>query len=84
MGAENGVLKNINGRLRADTSTRGTTGQPVVIGKYVPEGMPSHLPIFLYYDHYDALPESPAGPWNTPPFEPQLPKGKDGRSQFFA
>jgi acetylornithine deacetylase/succinyl-diaminopimelate desuccinylase-like protein len=56
----------------------------VVIENPMPQGLTSHTPKILFHGHYNVLPESPAGQWNTPPFEPQLPKGKDGRTQFFA
>ena len=52
--------------------------------KPMPQGMTSHMPQTPFHGHYDVSPESPAGQWNTPPFEPQLAKGKDGREQIFA
>ena len=70
------VLKHMDKRLGLPES--------VVVEKPMPQGMTFHTPHFLLYGHYDVPPESPVGPWNTPPFEPQLPKGKDGRTQIFA
>ena len=52
--------------------------------KPMPQGMTSHMPQTSFHGHYSVPSESPAGQWNTPPFEPQLPKGKDGREQIFA
>ena len=52
--------------------------------KPMPQGMTSHMPQTPFHGHYSVPPESPVGQWNTPPFEPQLPKGKDGREQIFA
>jgi hypothetical protein len=52
--------------------------------KPMPQGMTSHMPQTPFHGHYSVSPESPARQWNTLPFEPQLPKGKDGRQQIFA
>jgi hypothetical protein len=52
--------------------------------KPMPQGMTSHMPQTPFHGHYSVLPESPARQGNTPPFEPQLAKGKDGREQIFA
>jgi hypothetical protein len=51
--------------------------------KPMPQGMTSHMPQTPFMA-ITVPPESPVGQWNTPPFEPQLPKGKDGREQIFA
>ena len=66
------------------TSLRGTTGQPVVLAKYAPEGLPSHAPHVLFYGHYDVQPADPIELWTSPPFEPQVRKGKDGKNRIFA
>ncbi len=60
-----------------------TTGQPVVIGKYKPEG-PSDVPHVLFYGHYDVQPADPIELWTAPPFEPHIRKGKNGQDQIFA
>jgi acetylornithine deacetylase/succinyl-diaminopimelate desuccinylase-like protein len=65
-------------------SRRATTGQPVVIGKYAPEGLPPHAPHILFYGHYDVQPADPLDLWDSPPFEPQIRKGKDGKDRIFA
>jgi len=66
------------------TSLRDTTGQPVVLAKYAPEGLPSHAPHILFYGHYDVQPADPIELWTSPPFEPQVRKGKDGKNRIFA
>ena len=65
------------------TSVRETTGQPVVIGKYEKPGMSSHAPHILFYGHYDVQPADPVELWHSPPFEPEIRKGKDGGGQIF-
>jgi acetylornithine deacetylase/succinyl-diaminopimelate desuccinylase-like protein len=67
---------------QADRRLRLATG--LVIKKTMPQGLTSHTSSILFHGHYDVPPESPAEQGNTPPFEPQLPKGKDGRMQHFA
>jgi hypothetical protein len=52
--------------------------------KPMPQGMTSHMPQTPFHGHYSVSPGSPVGQRNTPPFEPELPKGKDGREQIFA
>ena len=74
-------------RLKAmglETALRDTTGQPVVVGKYEPPGSGSHLPHILFYGHYDVQPPDPLDLWETPPFTPQVRKGKDGTESIFA
>ncbi len=70
--------------LGFDASLRATTGQPVVIGKYASDAMPSHAPHILFYGHYDVQPADPLELWDSPPFEPQIRKGKDGKERIFA
>ncbi len=65
-------------------SLRDTAGQPVVLAKYAPEGLPSHAPHVLFYGHYDVQPPDPIELWTSPPFEPQVRKGKDGKNRIFA
>lgn len=65
-------------------SLRETTGQPVVIGKYAPRGLSSHAPHILFYGHYDVQPAVPLDLWESPPFEPQIRAGKDGRKRIYA
>jgi acetylornithine deacetylase/succinyl-diaminopimelate desuccinylase-like protein len=61
-----------------------TTGQPVVLAEYAPQGLPSHAPRILFYGHYDVQPPDPLDLWESPPFEPQLRKGADGEARIFA
>ena len=70
------ALKHSDRRLGLATS--------VVIENPMTQGLTSHTPQILFHGYYDVPPKSPHGQWNTPPFEPQLPKGKDGREQIFA
>lgn len=63
---------------------RDTGGQPVVIGKYLPPGGSKQLPHVLFYGHYDVQPADPLDLWESPPFEPQIRKGKDGKERIFA
>jgi acetylornithine deacetylase/succinyl-diaminopimelate desuccinylase-like protein len=67
-----------------ETSLCATGGQPVVIGTYAPEALPSHAPHILFYGHYDVQPADPLDLWESPPFEPQIRKGKDGKERIFA
>lgn len=77
-------LKSETEALGFATSLRSTTGQPVVVAKYAPEGLPSHAPHVLFYGHYDVQPADPIELWTSPPFEPQIRKGKDGKNRIFA
>lgn len=67
-----------------DASVRDTSGQPAVVGKYRPEAMNRHVPHILFYGHYDVQPADPLDLWESPPFEPQIRKGKDGKDCIFA
>jgi acetylornithine deacetylase/succinyl-diaminopimelate desuccinylase-like protein len=61
-----------------------TTGQPVVLADYAPKGLPSHAPQILFYGHYDVQPPDPLDLWDSPPFEPQMRKGADGKDRIYA
>jgi acetylornithine deacetylase/succinyl-diaminopimelate desuccinylase-like protein len=63
---------------------RGSTGRPVVVGKYEPEGDGSHAPHVLFYGHYDVQPADPLELWDSNPFEPQVRKGSNGNESIFA
>jgi acetylornithine deacetylase/succinyl-diaminopimelate desuccinylase-like protein len=70
--------------LGFSAQVRETTGQPVVIADYAPKDLPSHAPRILFYGHYDVQPPDPLDLWESPPFEPQIRKGRDGRERIFA
>jgi acetylornithine deacetylase/succinyl-diaminopimelate desuccinylase-like protein len=61
-----------------------TTGRPVVIADHSPKDLPSHAPRVLFYGHYDVQPPDPLDLWTSPPFEPQIRKGRDGKDRIFA
>lgn len=62
---------------------RKTTGQPLVVGRYDPPGK-GDVPHVLFYGHYDVQPADPLELWTSPPFEPQIRKGKSGKDAIFA
>src|SRR5437762_9841051 len=70
--------------LGFDARVEETTGRPVVIADYAPKDLPSHAPRILFYGHYDVQPPDPLDQWKSPPFEPQIRKGQDGRECIFA
>lgn len=63
---------------------RKTTGQPVVVGTYVPPGGGGGTPHILFYGHYDVQPADPLELWTSAPFEPQIRKVKGGKEAIFA
>lgn len=63
---------------------RETTGQPVVVGKYVPPGGGAQLPHVLFYGHYDVQPPDPLELWESPPFAPVIRKCAGGKESIFA
>ena len=67
-----------------ETSLRPSTGQPIVIAKHAPEGLPAHAPHILFYGHYDVQPADPVELWDSPPFEAHIRKGANGQDAIFA
>lgn len=63
--------------LGFEAGLRETPGQPMVVGHYRPEK--PRGPHLLYYGHYDVQPVDPLDLWDTPPFEPTLKDGPNGR-----
>jgi acetylornithine deacetylase/succinyl-diaminopimelate desuccinylase-like protein len=57
-----------------------TTGHPVVVGR-TDTGAARRV---LFYGHYDVQPVDPLELWDSPPFEPQIRTGPDGRQQIVA
>lgn len=64
-----------------------TSGQPVVFGS---KTVDPALPTVLVYGHYDVQPAEPLDLWKSPPFEPEVRKGKiwargadDDKGQLF-
>ena len=74
------LLRNMGFKSRR----RKTTGQPLVVGTYKPSGGGAKLPHILFYGHYDVQPADPVELWTTPPFEPQIRKGRNGKDCIFA
>jgi acetylornithine deacetylase/succinyl-diaminopimelate desuccinylase-like protein len=67
-----------------ETRIEETTGHPLVIACLAPEDLPPHAPSVLFYGHYDVQPPDPLDLWESPPFEPQIRKGRDGNERIFA
>ena len=63
--------------LGFDASVRETTGLPMVVA----HGGPAEagVPHVLFYGHYDVQPPDPLDLWETPPFEPRLVDGPNGK-----
>lgn len=81
-------LKTVFDGLGLDTTIHPTTGQPVVVARYEPPAAAvankAHVPHILFYGHYDVQPADPLNLWTSPPFEPRIARGKDGRDCIYA
>src|SRR5262249_4804697 len=66
-----------------DANLRPTDGHPVVVGK-PSDGRHNGAPRVLFYGHYDVQPVDPVNLWATPPFDPRIATGPDGRKMIVA
>jgi acetylornithine deacetylase/succinyl-diaminopimelate desuccinylase-like protein len=66
-----------------EASLRDTPGHPMVIAHHPgPNGQDARstdVPHILYYGHYDVQPPDPLELWESPPFEPAIVKGPNGK-----
>jgi acetylornithine deacetylase/succinyl-diaminopimelate desuccinylase-like protein len=79
-----GWLRQMLADIGFDATIRTTTGQPAVVGRLEPPAGSGKVPHILFYGHYDVQPADPLDLWDTPPFEPQIRRGQDGKERIFA
>ncbi|WP_238392219.1 M20/M25/M40 family metallo-hydrolase [Halorussus amylolyticus] len=65
------------------TQTVETDGQPAIIAHADADEGADEKPTILLYGHYDVQPVDP-DEWTTPPFEPTIRPGPDGRDRIYA
>ncbi len=66
--------------LGLTAQVRDTAGHPVVLGR-TDTGAARRV---LFYGHYDVQPVDPLNLWDSPPFEPRIATGADGKRRIFA
>jgi acetylornithine deacetylase/succinyl-diaminopimelate desuccinylase-like protein len=66
-----------------ETRTVSTGGQPAIIARADADVDAADRPTLLLYGHYDVQPVDPEE-WTTPPFEPTVRPGPDGRDRVYA
>lgn len=64
-----------------EASSRETPGHPVVVAHDTAATTGPHV---LFYGHYDVQPPDPLDLWYSPPFEPRIVQGANGRRQIVA
>ena len=60
-----------------EANVRATAGHPMVVATI--KAPRPDVPHLLFYGHYDVQPADPLDLWQTPPFEPRLVDGPDGK-----
>ena len=60
-----------------EAGLRETPGQPAVVAHH--RGPSGEGPRVLYYGHYDVQPAEPLDLWTSPPFEPTIVEGANGK-----
>lgn len=65
-----------------DAAVRDTPGHPMVVAHWTKAG--PEAPHVLFYAHYDVQPVDPLDLWASPPFEPVVAAGPNGRERITA
>ncbi len=62
-----------------DARIHDTTGQPLVLAHHPGPASAAGLPRLLFYGHYDVQPPEPLELWTSPPFQPAVVDGPNGK-----